>query len=469
MNEFLNKTIKAAKHSTLQIYEDDFSNLSLLITEEDKMEKRHKHRKGKPKSGVIFERSSETKEDINTSEVSPTLKSLRKYAAEQTSTEIDEIENWSSSALSTGIRSTAASNVKAPPAQQVYSRKDIRKTSLKQDDSKNSGKSDGKNLHLLKETEEVSGISIPSKITANKKSVGAVHSGSNENFSHISKEPQLNTDSRLDRLESLVQLLLSAEDLGYSSYPLFQKLMYKGVPKRMIVKWFDTLFEQGINPQNQQKLFAERLKLIIRDLISSAQSERLNHIMLFTGRSGSGKTSLITRLSRHPGFLKGSKVAIATIYPKGRNNYYSILPPFCSDYNLPHYRIDSETKLRNLCDEWGKYDHVLIDTPSLEMEGTELLKIVSGLKSATPEPSEIDVHYLVDTAVDSNAYNDPLAAEIGAEHIVLTHLDKSNKWGRSVQLIAQTDYSIRFISGGEGSPDTLLPFDSKLFTEKLLR
>jgi len=237
----------------------------------------------------------------------------------------------------------------------------------------------------------------------------------------------------------------------------------------MIVKWFDTLCEQGINPQSQQKLFASKLKLIIRDLISSAQSERLNHIMLFAGRSGSGKTSLITRLSRHPRFLKGKKVAIAAIYPKGENYYYSILPQFCSDNNLPYYRIDGGTALKNLYDEWGKYDHVLIDTSSLEMEGSELLKTLTGLRSANPDPSKFDIHYLVDTAVDSNAFNDPLAAEIGAGHIVLTHLDKSSKWGRSVQLIAQTDYSIRFISGGEGTPDSLLPFDSKLFTEKLLR
>lgn len=447
MNEFLNKTIKAAKQSALQIYEDDFSNLSLRISREDHQQEREKGGKDQPKSGVVFERSSNNETDHNPQQVSSTLQSLRRYAAQQTSTEINEIENWSSSGSATVRGSTTASDANVATAQQLYSRKDIRKKNLKHKNDKNTKTTIAKDRRPASEPENFSG----------------------NDQSQSTERTKNDMNIRLNRLESLVQLLLSSEDLSYGSHPLFQKLLYKGVPKRMIVKWFDTICGQGINPHSRQQLFASRLKLIIRDLVSGAQSERLSRIMLFAGRSGSGKTSLITRLSRHPNFLKDKNVALAAIYSQKNTDYYSTLPQFCSDKNIPYYRIDSETTFRDLYDKWKKYDHVLVDTPSLEMEGHRLVETVSELKAACPDPSEIDIHYLIDTAIESNAFNDPLAAEIGANHIVLTQLDRSNKWGRSVQLIAQTNYLIRFISGGEATADSLLPFDSKLFTEKLLR
>jgi len=466
MNEFLNKTIKAAKQSALQIYDDDFSNLSLRISWEDEQEKKQKPQNNRNSRGVVFERSSETEANKKPQKVSSTLQTLRQYAAEQSSTEIKEIENWSSSSVPAVESTNVASKKKVSATKRIYSRKDIRKKNLKEGDGNKIIEDDNSSS---KKSEAFTERANPSKMPVNQQSEGAARSESNKKVSQNVKESQNDIDARLNQLESLVQLMLSADDFSYSSHPLFQKLLYKGVPKRMIIKWFDTLCEQGIDPNNQQQLFGSKLGLIIQNHVSSAQSERMNHIMLFAGRSGSGKTSLITRLSQHPGFLTNKKLAIAAIYPKEKNYYYSILPEFCRDNNLPYYRIDTETTFEQLYDEWTKFDHVLIDTPSLETDETNLLKTVSKLEFPYRDLSEIDIHYLVNTAVGSNAFNDPLASEIGANHIVLTHLDKSKKWGQSTQLIAQTNYSIRFISGGEAMPESLLPFNAKLFTEKLLR
>jgi len=462
MNNFLDKTIRAAKQSALQIYGDDFSELALLLYEDEEPERKKEkqdHQNTPQKHGIIFERSSEAGNKTDKYNGSSTLQSLRKYAAQQSSTEAEEIKNWD-----TTDSSPRKENKTSSVSKQLYSRKDVRKQPNK-DVSESNTQSAGNKVKAAKKRED--------QEDTTKSNTSPVDKTPKQDTETEAKEENLTDTSgnlldRINKLESLVQLMLSPEDRIYASHPVYHKLLHKGVPKRMVTKWFDTICEQGIHPGNQKGLFKSKLQHTIRNLLSAAQSDRLSRLLLFSGRSGSGKTSLIMKLCRHTDFLQGKKIAIAAIHPSNKD-YYTVLGPFCRDQDIPYYPIDADTSFGQLQGEWKSFDHVLIDTPSLEMEASGLVKTITDLRFELKDQMDLDIHYLINTAVDSNAFNDPLAAEIDANHIVLSHLDNSNKWGRAMQLIAQTDYSIRFISGGETIPDGLLPFDPELFTEKLLR
>jgi signal recognition particle GTPase len=75
----------------------------------------------------------------------------------------------------------------------------------------------------------------------------------------------------------------------------------------------------------------------------------------------------------------------------------------------------------------------------------------------------------VNTSISGTAFNDPLAKDIEADHIALTHIDQSLKWGKTVQLLANTDYKLRYISSGPSILSDLLPFKPEKFARKLLR
>lgn len=451
INTFLDKTIEAAKQSALQLYDDDLSHLKNVMPsdqgdEESKDESHERNHQKEEQDGVVFERSTKTQDRENTNRPSESkLQSLRDYAAQQSN---KMAEQNAEKELQDKEESTA--KAAETISSSLYSRKDIRGKEAKKKENKAAPTGSLSAEEQQPTDQPANSISsiIPQQQTTDEAAV----------------------EKRLDRLESLMHLSLMSDDLDYSSHPAYHKLLHKGVSKKLVTQWFGEICQQGINPDRQQELVTTKLQLLLEELLTESKAETVSDILFFAGRSGTGKTRSVMRLCEHAKFGADKKVAIASIVPTETNQpYYTILEAYCTDKEIPYYKIDSPNQVEEFTEEWKTFDNILIDTPSMEMEEAGVAESIMGIKEKLMPHFSVETHYLVNTAVSGNAFNDPLATLIEADHMLLTHLDKSMKWGKSVQLMSQTDYKLRFISGGESMPKSLLPFNPKRFAEKLLQ
>jgi flagellar biosynthesis GTPase FlhF len=494
LNKFLDKTFEAAKQSALQIYGDDYSHLKDILPKEEQEEQNRGSQKRKrqqsksasekkssnpkTKGGVVFERSTQPKqkkEQSSSKKLDQKLESIRKYAAQQ--------ENKNST---TSVDKKDATDDATPPAtdskeesgsagslNNVYSRKDIRnqKAAQKPDTRKKSTKQEFDTVTLNNMQPSSNNEQDP----LYDKFVEELPNGVSP-VKEAAKDVEENKDSedihkRLDRLESLMHLALSTPDTAYSEQPLFHKLLHKGVSQKLIRQWFESIIEQGIQPAQQPKLFHSKLLQRIDELLQQSKADTPNKIQLFAGRSGAGKTHLIMKLASLSALGENKTIAIASFMPQtgSAKNRYSILEPFCSDQDVDFFPLQSADQISTFAQKWEHYDHILIDTPPLEIDGQALIEEVAELQTTLQQHAPTETHYLVNTAVNGTAFNDPLAKDISADHIALTHIDQSLKWGKTIQLLANTRYNLRYISSGPSISGDLVPFDPEKFARKLLR
>ncbi|GAA5522444.1 hypothetical protein LQ318_11900 [Aliifodinibius salicampi] len=474
LNKFLDKTIETAKQSALQMYGYNLTELKSILhdkgesedgesrnnfSQQEKSYKKYLSTGQRKRTGVTFERSatpSDSKNNTNgdKNNIESKLTAIRKYAAEQTASNEEEISHWKGDSVEDNGSQKETSKLKQnTPSSQLYSRKDIRPRAQKTDDR----------ISAMKSKDHGGPSRTVSSIDREQSS-----------FNHKSKpqkeENKRSLHQRLDRLESLMHLTLSSDDLSYASHPAFHKLLHKGVPKRLISKWFHIISEQGIHPNKQEELFQSKLSSIIQEAISEVHPGDPKKLLLFTGRSGSGKTSLVMKLSQKTHLFGGQDIAVVSIVPDdyAKMNYYTILEPFCRDHGIPYYRLKDEQELNSLSNEWKSFDHILIDTPSIELIDEFFFKQFVNIKQKLQSLYEAETHYLVNTAVNGVAFNDPLAVQVKADSLALTHIDQSNRWGKTVQLLIQSDYGLRFINSSESLEEGIDIFRPELFAKKLL-
>lgn len=493
LNEFIDKTFKAAKQSALQIYGDDFTKIKDMMAEDEENDENHssedkqkKHKakspnknqttKQKSSSGVVFERSAKTKpskKNSSTKKLDEKLDSIRKYAAQQTrrnaTKSIDKMDG-SDDATPPITENKQKSASKQPSINKVYSRKDIRQQTS--DDQKNKSTSqefDSVTLNNMEPSSQNEQEPLYDKFVEELPNGVSPVADTQEKQTEENNSDDIH--KRLDRLESLMHLALSTPDTAYAEHPLFHKLLHKGVSQKLIRKWFESVIEQGIQPTQQPKLFHSKLLQRIDELLTQSKAGIPAKGMLFAGRSGSGKTHLIMKLASMTELVNDKEITIVSFAPAegSTKNKYSILEPYCNDQGIDFYQIQRTDQAKAVIPKWKHYDHILIDTPSLEMEGESLIESITTFIKELNKEFKTETHYLVNTAVNGTAFNDPLAKDIQADHIALTHIDQALKWGKTVQLLANTDYKLRYISSGPTITKNILPFNPEKFARKLLR
>ncbi|MCW9705361.1 hypothetical protein [Fodinibius salsisoli] len=494
LNKFIDKTFKAAKQSALQIYRDDYSMLKSIIPKgkshkdgKDTFSQQKQQTKSRDEKdtttkratgGVVYERSGEKKsqnDDSSDKQLNKKLESIRNYAAQQSmddnSESIDQKDTSTDAEPSPTKSQEEATSLQS--TNNVYSRKDIRNQSSagKKENTKQQPPRQDFDILTLN---SMNPSSATEKVPLYNKFVKELPNGVSPapgNKEENGKNSATDIHKRLDRLESLMHLALSTPDTAYSEHPLFHRLLHKGVSQKLIHKCFERITEQGIQPHQQPELFHSKLLHHIDELLRQSKAGKPKQVLLFAGRSGAGKTHLIMKLASLPDLGTDKNIAIASFAPTNGSakNKYSILEPFCDDQGIDFFWTRNKEQVKDSIPKWKKYDHVLIDTPALEMEEQTLIGDIMVLKELLEKKMEIETHYLINTAVNGTAFNDPLAKDIDTDHIAFTHIDQSLKWGKTVQLLANTDYKLRYISSGPTISDNLFVFDPEKFAHKLLQ
>ena len=492
LKNFFGKTIDAAQKSAQQMFGEDFVVLSSTPASEDKeagitvMFDKKETPTGAPdheeaenpepeteekSEGVEYKRSKKPGQNDQIDK----LKELRAYYKRRTSEHSDANspdENGEKSSPKEKANSSPVhsynGNGKSSSNGSIYNRASIRSVKPTNGEAVNGTPTqaavdkkqrlklpENSLLARIRETDPAVGPEITAYTTRqNKREITALH-------------------KRFDKIEALLDSAFISSNLDYISHPAFQQLVQTGISTSIVAGWFSDIIKNGVDPYDHPEEFMSQLSGIIRNAINKPAADKTGKFLLFTGPSGSGKTRLIMKLTQHPGFMKDKKVAVVSVYPRKNNGspYYTVLEAFCTDHNLPYFKVTNEEDVTALLEEWEPFDHVLIDTPSLSLEKESLFREYWKIRQTLSPLSSPEVHYVVNAALNrfyfenSSAIHHPLKPDF----VAITHLDQINQWGAIIPFLKEMGCGARYISTGNSVPEGLQNFEPKWFAQQVLQ
>ncbi|SMO95687.1 hypothetical protein [Gracilimonas mengyeensis] len=279
---------------------------------------------------------------------------------------------------------------------------------------------------------------------------------------------------RFDKLEALLDSALISANLDYASHPAFQQLVHTGITTSVIAGWFGQIIEKGIDPYDQPEQFMNKLAAIIRQALGKNDFDEPQKYMMFVGPSGSGKTSLIMKLSQHPDLMEDKKIAVASVHPQNKKEngaYYTILKPFCEDHELPYFEIKNGKDVNDYMAAWEEFDHVFIDTPSINVEQDNAFRDFWKIRQMLTPLTPFEVHYVVNAALNRFYFRNSSATHhpLQPDYVAITHLDEVSQWGPIIPFLQEMGGNARYTSRGESIPNSLGEFNPQWFAQKILQ
>lgn len=507
LKKFLGNTIEAAKKSAQQMYGDDFvvldtsdddgkSRITVAVDQKSSdAGKQNRQQRDRQENGVRFERSAGQPGGFEDKrkELSSNLEKLRRYAEKNEPLNGKNIgtDKQNSDGEKTPFKKTAFSpsqndESRSTENRSLYSRANVRRSAPFQS-SQPADKSDTKETESRekKEAGDTSKKAPDSSYRprADKPDLLSRFDNAGPKINRTSTVPTSQPrreqreitalHKRFDKLEALLDSSLISSNLDYASHPAFQQLVQTGINTSTVAGWFSSIVKNGIDPHDQTEMFMSKLSGIVRDAIRCETDRQIQKYLLFTGPAGAGKTQLIMKLAQHPDFMKNKKIAVVSLLPQSAatSPYYTILRPFCEDYDIPFYTIKTGVDVTEMHEDWETYDHILIDSPSISTQQDNSFRQYWKIRQILASLKPLEVHYVVNASLnkfyfkESSAINHPLQPDF----IAITHLDEVNQWGPIIPFMKEMGCPVRFVSNGDTLPDSLHNFDPTWFAQNVLK
>lgn len=270
-------------------------------------------------------------------------------------------------------------------------------------------------------------------------------------------------NNRFDRLENLIDKQMTGPNVEMISHPAFQQLLASGVPHLIISRWFCDLLTGGIDPYNQQGNFTQLLAKKVKQSLDIAAKAPPAKYMIFTGASGSGKSSLMMKLALDSSLLGDASFALATLCHDESNSYFSPLSAFAYEHEISHYKIEGQQTLQKLNQERENFDHILIEMPQ-EQGALNVDKI----RESISDEDSLEVHHVVNAALNQTYLNTTRFSNHSPRYIDFTHLDQVPQKGHLLPIMQRGNCQIRYVTNGTRIPDDISTFDPASFAKQLL-
>lgn len=467
LNKFFDKTFEAARESALLMYGNDYTKLKGVFGEGDDQPKEehsqkqeqnsssqnNNRRKPKKEEGVVFERSSGNSKPRNETggSKSSSLDNIRKYAARQANTSVTEIAGWRQKPGTEPARPTR-------PSGSLYSRKDIRPRARAVNGiSRETEKPPKRPAGSAKRPDFQAYLDQPvNRRLGDLKQTGSGTTTSNKDESKPAP-----------RASDFPSFMISNYD--FTEHPAFRQLLAKGISLTMVKDWFQHIMERGIHPGKQETLFRKELLKSIAQRLEESQAADTAKFILFAGQRGSGKSRLIMKLALGCGIPENKKVAVASLLPQeDRHPGPDLLKLFCKNHGIPYYPVHEVEHALRYRGEWKEFDHLLIDTPSVDDREYDKMRRIAGLRQELEYLDATETHYVIKSDCGLLAKSKGILAELDADHLAISRADCSINWIGLIKLLVESILRLRFIGSGPSLRGSMIPFDPGSVAKKLL-
>ncbi|MCS7082131.1 MAG: hypothetical protein N2561_05490 [Bacteroidetes bacterium] len=275
---------------------------------------------------------------------------------------------------------------------------------------------------------------------------------------------------RLERLERLIRESLWDPPLELVELPLYRQLLGQGLPFSLVHSWLREAASSGLDPHQEPEAFAWEVGRRIRDGLPSANAKRPQPNIAFIGPAGSGKSSLIVKLARHPHFFAGRKVALIALEPKDGEPVHNSLEELAGRYRLPVLTVDSPAKMQKALELLQGFDHLLIDTPPVPLRGPSTFRRLWQISELLALLTPLEVHWVQNATLHPH-YADPglwSSSPLPIDFVALTHVEELDRFGAVYAMLRAWGRAVRFVSTGRKIPEDLLAFSPSWLVERLL-
>jgi flagellar biosynthesis protein FlhF len=179
----------------------------------------------------------------------------------------------------------------------------------------------------------------------------------------------------------------------------------------------------------------------LRDTLGRVPARRLPERVAFLGAAGVGRTTALCKWMAHQVFEQGRTGRVWKV-EFDRPNPTAALDVFCEALGVPamHYAPG---------ESMGADGFLLTDLPALSRRGGEANQKIKAFLDLEKITGRVLV---LNAAYDIEALQAACAAglDVGATHLVLTHLDEVARWGRLWDFLLQGQLTPLFLSTGPG-------------------
>lgn len=271
--------------------------------------------------------------------------------------------------------------------------------------------------------------------------------------------------NKLGRLEQMLSESIVLTNIELVSQPSFQQLLKAEIPATTIAGWFRNIMETGISPEGEPEKFMIQLAGQLRNALPDKASQPLRKNIVFTGNSGSGKTSLIMKMIENRKLLNAGNPAVVIVRFPGVSKYYTVLESFARDQDISFYTVSGSSDVSKLLPELEAHDLVLFDTPSINFGSEKAFETYWKLRQLIAAVNPLETHLVLNanTRMQLNDYrkHNPMQPD----YIDLTHLDEVHHWGSLIPVVSYFNCPVRFMSHGA---EHLEFFETTTFADTIL-
>ncbi len=231
--------------------------------------------------------------------------------------------------------------------------------------------------------------------------------------------------------------------------------------KETLYKLKDNGFENRV-PQTQ--VLRERLISKIKVSNSGLTNENPHKIMAFTGTSGVGKTSIITKLSSNARRASDKDILLINI----KDGFVERLISHAKKIGAKVAVVTTPKELGKIIEKFANSAHIFIDTPGINhFNNTKLME----LKEYIYDIPNLETHLVVSatTRFADNINIIRKFAIMQIHRLLFTKVDETDIYGTLLSIAMETQIPISYISDGQINRESIRPATTNMIAKMVLR